>query len=178
MSTMSPFCSIGIGTTALVVGSKTALSRGPVPFTFQTYALLLLFFLNPKGSLLTVLLYLMLGGFGFAVFAGPPRTGIPVRGRTGGYLSGFLVTAYMIRGLNFIDMTVQQLFVSGLGIHVVILAMGGCQLASHIGARAAVENGVFPFLTAAVAKSAIAACSFIVIRSSNHLWSLGPPSSM
>lgn len=67
---------------------------GSVPFTLQTFGLfLLLELLGGRQGTLAVVTYLLMGAVGLPVFSGF-RGGIgTLLGATGGYLSGFVVTA-------------------------------------------------------------------------------------
>ena len=69
---------------------------GPVPFTMQTMAVVMVAaLLGPLKGFLAVLVYLLLGAVGVPVFSGF-RGGVQaLAGPTGGYLVGFLFTALL-----------------------------------------------------------------------------------
>ncbi|MCR5684089.1 MAG: biotin transporter BioY [Lachnospiraceae bacterium] len=65
---------------------------GPVPFTLQTFAVFTtLLLLGARDSLLSILIYLLLGAVGVPVFSGFSGGIGHLLGPTGGYLIGFLV---------------------------------------------------------------------------------------
>lgn len=71
-----------------------------IPFTMQTFGIFLaLVLLGEKRGVLCVTVYLLLGAAGVPVFSGF-RGGVSVlAGVTGGYLAGFLVSAFVMWGL-------------------------------------------------------------------------------
>ena len=73
----------------------------PVPFTLQTFAVFLaLMTLGGQRGFYAVLVYLLMGAAGLPVFSGF-QGGIGVlMGATGGYLTGFLVSAVLYRILT------------------------------------------------------------------------------
>ncbi len=65
-----------------------------VPFTLQTFAVFLMVgLLGTRRSLLSILIYLLLGALGLPVFAGFSGGLSVILGTTGGYLIGFLFLA-------------------------------------------------------------------------------------
>ena len=68
-----------------------------VPFTLQTFAVFVTAaLLGPRRGTLTVLVYMLLGFIGIPVFSGF-KAGIGVLfGTTGGYIIGFLFTAFIV----------------------------------------------------------------------------------
>ena len=82
----------------LVVCSQLAVPVGNVPITAQTAAVMLIaLLLSPGYAALTVLVFILAGGIGFANFKG----GLGVLlGPTGGYLYGFVVAAALISAIS------------------------------------------------------------------------------
>lgn len=70
----------------------------PVPFTLQTFAIILaLMTLGGKRGFYAVLVYLLMGAAGLPVFSGFQGGFGMFMGATGGYLTGFLASAFLYR---------------------------------------------------------------------------------
>lgn len=83
-----------VGVALLSVSAWVTLPIGPVPFTLQTMALaFLLLALSPRQALVSVALYLALGGAGLPLFAGMRGGVAALFGPTGGFLVGFALAA-------------------------------------------------------------------------------------
>ena len=73
----------------------------PVPFTLQTFAVFLsLMTLGGKRGFYAVLVYLLMGAAGLPVFSGFQGGFGVFMGATGGYLTGFLASAFLYRILT------------------------------------------------------------------------------
>lgn len=82
----------GLCIALLAVASSISIPLGPVPFTLQTLVLALLpGALGGRDAVVTVALYLVLGGLGLPVFSGFSGGIASLVGPTGGFLWGFLV---------------------------------------------------------------------------------------
>jgi len=147
-----------------------------VPQTAQTLAVVVVgALLGGRLGSSTVILYILLGAAGLPVFA-EGRSGLSVvTGPTGGFLLGFVVAAGIAgspiarrwsRGLGPIGtpqvkvsgfQSLAGMFVMMLFGHAWILGMGWVWLARAIGAAAAFEAGVQPFLLGAAVKSLLGA---------------------
>jgi len=152
------------GTLLLTVSAKIQVPFWPVPMTMQTFAVLVIGMVyGPRLGAATVALYLLEGAFGLPVFAGAVAGPAYLVGPTGGYLAGFLVSAYVV-GLLARRGWDRQLF-SGLTAMVVgtaiIFAMGYAWLAGLIGVEAAFTAGVLPFLPGAALKIGLAAALLV-----------------
>lgn len=81
----------------IAVCSIISIPVGEVPITLQTFAVCLsAAMLGWKRGALSVLIYILLGAIGIPVFAGM-KGGVGVlAGPTGGYIVGFLLTAFVI----------------------------------------------------------------------------------
>ena len=81
----------------IAVCSIVSVPIGEVPITLQTFAVCLsAAMLGWRRGMLSVLVYLLLGAVGVPVFAGM-KGGVGVlAGPTGGYLLGFLLTAWVV----------------------------------------------------------------------------------
>jgi biotin transport system substrate-specific component len=161
------------GTLLLTLSAKTKVVLGPVDMNLQTLAVpLIAAAFGWRLGLATVLLYLAEGAAGFPVFQSTPEKGIGIAymlGTTGGYLAGFVVMTAIIgwaadRGW---DRNVFKLFGAMLVAEVIMMAMGYSWLAMLIGAPAAWQFGVVPFIVGDLVKIALAASLVPAV------WSLG-----
>ena len=89
-----------IGTALLAISSKIQTPFTLVPATMQTFVVMFLgIILGYKLATLTIILYLIEGSFGLPVFA--KGGGIEyLLGPTGGYLVGFIFTAFFAGHIN------------------------------------------------------------------------------
>ena len=152
-----------IGSVILFLSSKFRVHIGPVPFSMQTLAVLLLgCVLGWKLGVLTVFTYLFEGALGLPVFAGTPEKGIGLAymmGPTGGYLVGFLlgagITGFLAeRGW---DRNCFWMVIAMLLGNIAIYVPGLLWLGNFVGYSAAIEFGFLPFLLGELLKLLIAA---------------------
>lgn len=151
------------GTLLLTLSAKIHVPFWPVPMTMQTFAVLVIgMAFGPRLGAATVALYLAEGALGLPVFSGTPERGIGLAymmGPTGGYLIGFVVSAYAV-GLLARRGWDREL-VLGLAAMVIgtliIFGFGYAWLSVLIGFQAAFGAGVLPFLPGAALKIALAA---------------------
>ena len=91
-------------TILIALSSKISVPFYPVPMTMQTFVVLLCgVILGPRFGFITLSLYLFEGAIGLPVFQGTPEKGLGIiylMGPTGGYLIGFIISAF-IAGLLF-----------------------------------------------------------------------------
>lgn len=79
----------------IAVGAMTVIPVGPVPITLQTlFVLLAGLCLGPVRGASAMLLYILAGALGLPVFAGGKAGFAVLFGPTGGYLAGFVLTAF------------------------------------------------------------------------------------
>jgi biotin transport system substrate-specific component len=145
--------------TALGALVRVPLPFTPVPFTLQTFFVLLAGGLLGAGrGALSQMLYLGLGAVGVPVFAAGP---LALVGPTGGYLAGFVVAALVVgrltaggRGRSLFRTLVAMV----TGIAIIYLA-GLVQLAIFVpaGLRELIPMGVAPFVIGDLAKLGAAA---------------------
>jgi len=89
-----------IGTALLAISSKIQTPFTLVPATMQTFVVMFIgIALGYKLATLTVVLYLIEGSFGLPVFAKGGGVGY-LLGPTGGYLIGFIFTAFFAGHIN------------------------------------------------------------------------------
>ena len=146
---------------SLFIALSAQISFGyPVPFTMQTFAVLLVGALfGPKMGSLSVGLYLLEGLAGWPVFS-HWRSGFHMLlGPTGGYLVGFLIAAYVTGFLaqKGWDRGFFSTFLAMFAGNVIIYTIGILQLSFLFGVRQALVVGLYPFIAGAVIKIALAA---------------------
>ena len=90
-------------TILIALSSKISVPFYPVPMTMQTFFVLLCgITLGPKFGFITLSLYFFEGAIGLPVFQGTPEKGIGLMyiiGPTGGYLVGFVFSAFLAGSL-------------------------------------------------------------------------------
>jgi biotin transport system substrate-specific component len=139
----------GSGLIALSAQITVPLPFSPVPFTGQTFGVLLVAMLlgGTRGAL-TVLTYLAEGLSGLPVFAGMSGGAWLLLGPTGGYLIGFVPAAYIAGKLGEWgwDRHVWGTGAAMLVASAVIFAFGLARLATFVGRDNMLEAGLYPFL--------------------------------
>jgi len=114
-----------IGTALLAISSKIQTPFTLVPATMQTFVVMFIgIVLGYKLATLTVILYLIEGSFGLPVFAKGGGIGY-LLGPTGGYLIGFIFTAFFAGHINekkdpivvfvYLLFSVSIIYILGLG---------------------------------------------------------------
>lgn len=157
------------GVALLAVSAKINLPLPYVPMTLQTLVVLMIGAVYGwRLGTLTIIAYLAVGALGLPVFAGPVGGLKPLTGATAGFLSGFVVAAFVTgwfseRGW---DRSMVRLFVAMAIGHIVIMAMGFAWLAygMKLGAEKAWLVGVMPFLAGALVKNTLGAILVPVLR--------------
>jgi biotin transport system substrate-specific component len=146
---------------SLLIGLSAQIAIGwPVPFTMQTFAVLMIgaLFGARRGGL-TVIIYLIEGAAGLPVFS-LGRGGLPVLfGPTGGYLFGFIAAAY-VTGLlaqnRWDRRIVTTIFAMIIG-NFLILSFGLLWLSVIVGFNKALVTGVYPFIAGDLIKIGMSA---------------------
>ena len=88
---------IGTFTALTVFGAKLELPHQPVPYTLQTFFVLLSgAFLGKRNGMISQLLYLAIGTIGVPVFSGSGAGVARLLGPTGGYLLSFPVASFVV----------------------------------------------------------------------------------
>jgi biotin transport system substrate-specific component len=151
------------GVCLLTLSAKLQVPFYPVPMTMQTLVVLMIGM--AYGRVLgtaTVAAYLLAGAAGLPVFAGTPERGIGLAymmGPTGGYLLGFLISAWLMgalaeRGWSGSFLLSAVAMVVG---HAIILTSGIAWLAALVGPEKAIATGLLPFLATTAVKCALGA---------------------
>ncbi len=150
-----------------VVGAFISIPLYPVPLTLQTlFTLLAAMTLGSVMGMLSQTIYVMLGVIGLPVFAGF-KTGIGILfGPTGGFLFGFIISAYIIG--KIIELKKEKnffyYFLAGIIGTIILYIIGITQLSlvTDMGIKKALMVGMLPFLPGDILK--IIAASFIASK--------------
>lgn len=139
----------------------------PVPLATQPQVILFLSaLLGGKRAVLATLLFLFEGAMGFPVFAGGAAGLARFAGPTGGYLLGYLLSAY-ITGTLFEQMkertSVKAFLAMALG-NIVIFACGVTWLSQLIGWKSALVLGFLPFIIGDILKLCVAVKALKTVR--------------
>ena len=148
------------GSLVLALSAQIQVPAFPVPITMQSFAVIALAMIfGSRLGVGIVLAYLAEGAAGLPVFAGF-KAGLPhLVGPTGGYLLGFVVTAWLAGALAERGWArgLVKPFANAMAAHLVLLTIGTAYLGSVIGFEAAFWAGFAPFIIGSVLKSALAA---------------------
>jgi biotin transport system substrate-specific component len=148
------------GSLLLTASAKIQVPFWPVPMTMQTFAVLIIgMTCGPRLGVATVAIYLAQGAMGLPVFAGAAAGPAYMVGPTGGYLAGFLVSAFVVghlarRGWDRRLASGVAAFVIG---DAVLFACGLAWLSGLAGVETAVGAGLLPFLPGEALKIGLAA---------------------
>lgn len=140
----------------MAICARIAIPMVPVPMTLQTWAVLLAgAAMGPVRGMAATALYLAAGLAGLPVLSDGASGVDPFTGPTAGYLAAFVPVAGLAGWLAAHGRLTRALPAVGwmIGLHLLVLALGGVWLALSIGAGPALEHGVLPFLPGAVLKS-------------------------
>ena len=133
---------------------------GPVPFTMQTFAVLLIgaLFGTRLGSA-SVGLYLLEGLAGLPVFSQGRGGFAMLLGPTGGFLVGFLAAAYVTGFLaqRGWDRRIGTTILAMTGGNIIIHSFGFIWFSIQVGANNALTLGLYPFIPGDIVKIALAA---------------------
>jgi len=147
-----------LGTLFLTVSSKISIPLYIVPFTMQTFAVLLIGGMyGSKLGVITILTYLLEGALGLPVFA--LGGGIAYfTGPTAGYLFGFIVASY-ITGLAS-ELGQDRVIIKSLIwfaiAHISIFVFGVAWLTYLFGFTKALHVGLYPFIAGMIIKFTLA----------------------
>lgn len=149
------------------VGAFISIPLYPIPLSLQTlFTLLAAMILGSAMGSSSQIIYVLLGIAGLPVFAGF-KAGIGILfGPTGGFLFGFIISAYVIGKIIELkkEKNIFYYFLAGLSGMVIIYIIGITQLSlvTGIGIKKAITVGMLPFLPGDVLK--IVAASFIASK--------------
>ncbi|MCL2871532.1 MAG: biotin transporter BioY [Betaproteobacteria bacterium] len=150
-----------LGSLALAVSAKMQFPFGPVPFTMQTYVVLLLgALLGARLAGASVMLYLVEGLAGLPVFTAGGSLAY-LASPTFGYLIGFLPAAVFIG--HFTERGLGRTLRSGLLLmtigNALLYTFGLLWLAMTVGIERAYWIGLHPFWAPEIVKTVLAALS-------------------
>ncbi|CAM3279337.1 MULTISPECIES: biotin transporter BioY [Brevibacillus] len=139
-----------------------------IPITGQTLAVgLTATILGSRYGTLAILIYILLGAVGMPVFSGASGGFQVLVGKTGGYITGFILTAY-VTGLIMekTRFTYVTAILANLVGMVITLIFGTVQLkyVLDIPWEQAIAFGVTPFLMVGVIKAVLASLIGIKVR--------------
>jgi len=159
--------SVVVGGSIVIALCAQVAVGGPVPITGQTFAVLIIAaLLGSRRAVLCVLSYLAEGLAGLPVFAHGEAGLVVLLGPRGGYLVGFLATAYIVGSLaergwdRRPATTILAMILGNLGLYVCGLTWLFCLVhvfARPLGGRGVLAIGLYPFLAGDVVKIALAA---------------------
>jgi biotin transport system substrate-specific component len=150
----------------IAVGALIQIPIGPVPVTLQTFFIVLAgFILGPVSGAAAVLLYILAGVIGLPIFAGGKAGFAVLFGPTGGYLLGFVGTAYIAGLGKHSKNDIMPLVWGLLGLACVYL-VGFLRLkfALDISFAKAATIGIAPFIWADLVKVAAAVIGLRFLR--------------
>ena len=149
------------------VGAFISIPLYPIPLTLQTlFTLLAAMTLGSVMGASSQIIYVLLGVIGLPVFAGF-KAGIGILfGPTGGFLLGFIISAYIIG--KIVELKKEKNFfyylAAGLIGTIILYIIGITQLSlvTGIGIKKAIVVGMLPFLPGDILK--IIAASFVASK--------------
>ena len=156
------------------VGAFVSIPIGLVPISLQNlFTFLSGMVLGSKLGTFSQLIYILLGVVGLPVFSGF-RGGFGVLlGPTGGFLTGFVISTYVVGKIieKMEDVRTWSYFIVGLVGIIIIYACGVVQLliVTKIGLKEAVLVGIIPFLPGDFLKLITASLLAIRIKSVVYL---------
>ena len=140
--------------------SQIVIPAKPVPFTGQTLGILMTAgLLGRKKGILAVFTYILLGTMGMPFFAGGDFGLARLAGPTGGYLTGFVASSYLVGHLSdkgFFK-TFRSAVICMTAGNLVIYALGIIRLSQFTGWENVMSAGVIPFIPGDIIKIMIAA---------------------
>jgi biotin transport system substrate-specific component len=149
-----------IGSAFLALCAQITVPLYPVPFTMQTFGVLLIGMgFGPRLGAATVAAYLLEGAVGLPVYAGFGGGLHALFGVTGGFLFGFVIAAWLVgmlaeRGWDRNVFTAAAAMLLG---NIVLYVPGLIWLGAFIGAEGAITGGLLPFIIGDLLKLALAA---------------------
>ncbi|MEZ6853652.1 biotin transporter BioY [Halodesulfovibrio aestuarii] len=150
----------------IAVGALIQIPISPVPITLQIFFIVLAgYILGPVGGAVAMLLYILAGIIGLPIFAGGKAGFAVLFGPTGGYLLGFVGTAY-IAGIGKHSKNNVMPLVWGLLGLAFVYGIGFLRLkfVLDISFAKAAAIGIIPFIWSDLIKIAAAATAFRFLR--------------
>ena len=174
MKKACPLVLIAIGTAMICVLSQFTVPFGPVPLTLQTLIIGLIGTIyKPSHAFTAVCLYLLLGFFGFPVFAGGSGGAQSFIGPSAGFLLFFPFRAWITSLFTNAKSSVLTIFLANLFSSVLLFVAGaiGFMLVTHTDTQKAFALVVAPFILADLIKLIIITItSKAIFASLKHHW--------
>lgn len=154
----------------MTLAAKVSVPFYPVPMTLQgSVAVLAGLVLGPRLALAAMCLYLAEGMIGLPVFSGTPERGIGLiymAGPTGGFLIGFVLTAWLAGWLSRrLQPSLAGTFLVAVASIAAMYLPGLLWLGQFTGyGPGLLAAGLFPFLLGDAVKAAIAALAAFGLR--------------
>lgn len=148
-----------IGANLIAIFAQISVPMYPVPITGQTLALTVIgFAFGRKAATSAVLFYLFEGIIGLPVFANGASGLAVLLGPSGGYLYGFVPTAFILG--YFSDKGVLNSMWKSIGValiaSIITFAFGLVQLSFFVPADKLLAAGFYPFIIGGVIKAVLA----------------------
>lgn len=148
-----------IGSLFIALLAQVSIPLQPVPITGQTLGVTIVgFAFGKRAGVASVALYLLEGALGLPVFANGSSGIAAFFGPTGGYLYGFLATAYILG--YFSDKGILNYPMAAFFIAIIASAttfvFGLFQLSFFVPADKVLEYGFTPFIAGGLVKALIA----------------------
>ncbi|MDO4435004.1 MAG: biotin transporter BioY [Cardiobacteriaceae bacterium] len=153
-----------LGSLIIALFAQISIPLQPVPITGQTLGVTIVgFALGAKAGTGAVLMYLLEGALGLPVFAGGASGYAALLGKTGGYLIGFIPSAWVLGYAS--DKGVLNHKWATLGVALlsaaITFAFGLLQLSFFVPADKLLQFGLIPFIPGGVIKALIASALII-----------------
>ncbi|MDP8078970.1 biotin transporter BioY [Phocoenobacter skyensis] len=148
-----------IGSALIALFAQISVPMYPVPITGQTLAISVVGLgLGRKAGTTAVLLYLLEGVMGLPVFANGGTGLTSLLGPSGGYLIGFVPSAYLLG--YFSDKGILNSFTKSILVALVAsavtFAFGLAQLSFFVPADKLLQLGFYPFILGGIIKAVLA----------------------
>jgi biotin transport system substrate-specific component len=160
-SAVTDLALIASGTALTALSAQLIIPMYPVPFTMQTFVVLIVgSTLGTMRGTLSMLLYALLGLVGLPVFGGASSGAAVLFGASGGYIIGFIFAAALTGWLaqsNW-DKKFLGAAVSFFAGNIVIFGFGlmGLSMALHLDLQQTLAGGLYPFAVTEILKAALA----------------------
>ncbi len=153
-----------LGSIIISISTQIIVPMFPVPMTMQPFAVLCVgMALGSRWGAISSIMYLAQGAMGLPVFSGGKFGLITLFGPSGGYLFGFVFTAFVVgymaeKGWN---KSFTKIFIAMLAGDIVLYTSGLIQLGFVVGwDKPILEWGLYPFILGMLAKTTVAAGLF------------------
>lgn len=159
------FLRVSFGSLFMAIAANLCVPWVPVPFTFQTVAVLVIAaILGAELGTWAILTYLIEGALGLPVFS-KFNSGIAwILGPTGGYLLGLLPAVYVAGNLLKKTSNLLGIFAAVVSSFTIIFVCGWLHLSNIIGFQTAYQLGVAPFVITELFKAIIAVVAISRIK--------------